>query len=603
MAKKSKTTTFLLELPVVVEEGAARRVRAHLEAARQLYNAILSEGLHRLRQMCADPAWQAARDLPRSQKQARKRAFGALREQYGFSEYALHAAAKPLRVSWLAEHVDSTMAQTLATRAYHTLNRLCVGKARRVRFKSRGRGLDSVEGKRNDTGLRFALQKPEKGNQGFVLWGTDRLSALINWRDPVVVHGLKQRVKYVRLIRRNASSPQAQGSDRTGHRYAVQLVLEGRPYVKPKNQPGTDILGLDIGPSTLASVGQQGPARLQVFGAELQPNARQRRRLQRKLDRQRRANNPQNYDEQGRIKRQGSQRLQWHDSHNYQETRRRLATSARKLAEHRKSLHGRLVNELIRQGNQIQIEKTSFKGWQKCFGKSVGMRAPGMFVEHLKRTVAKTGGILSEISTFHTRLSQYCHGCGCYVKKPLSQRWHQCACGIGPIQRDLYAACLLAFLEPTEHIPSIAQSDWARVESRVMAAMEDLIQRAKAGQPLPQSFGLPPCRFDVETTNESFVKAEQGFTGARVRQPQSLAPNRQEPMDLLARERLEALGLVQEPPVALALTLIHKSLSSEKDVEEMGSSTLPRIGEGTVHLFLTFPSREAFSLLSMPKSS
>ena len=112
MAKKSKTTTFLLELPMVVEEGAARRVRAHLEAARQLSNALLSEGLRRLRQMRADPGWQAARDLPRSQKQARKQAFAALREQYGFSEYALHAAAKTLRVSWLAEHVDSTMAQT-----------------------------------------------------------------------------------------------------------------------------------------------------------------------------------------------------------------------------------------------------------------------------------------------------------------------------------------------------------------------------------------------------------------------------------------------------------------------------------------------------------
>jgi hypothetical protein len=56
------------------------------------------------------------------------------------------------------------MAQTLATRAYQAVNRVCLGKARMVRFKSRGRGLDSVEGKRNDTGMRFLLQKPEAGN-------------------------------------------------------------------------------------------------------------------------------------------------------------------------------------------------------------------------------------------------------------------------------------------------------------------------------------------------------------------------------------------------------------------------------------------------------
>src|SRR5258708_2266375 len=88
MGKKSKTATFLLELALVVEPGAAKRVRAHFEAARQLYNAILSEGQHRLRQMQADPAWQAARALSRTRKQERKTAFSALRTQYGFSEYA-----------------------------------------------------------------------------------------------------------------------------------------------------------------------------------------------------------------------------------------------------------------------------------------------------------------------------------------------------------------------------------------------------------------------------------------------------------------------------------------------------------------------------------
>ena len=145
---------------------------------------------------------------------------------------------------------------------------------------------------------------------------------------------------------------------------------------------------------------------------------------------------------------------------------------------------------MIRVGNTIQLEKHSYRGWQRRYGKSVGLRAPGMLVAHLRRTVAKTGGTLSEVSTYHTRLSQYCHHCGTYRKKPLSQRWHQCACGIGPVQRDLYSAFLLAFLDPGRTIPSITQSDWAGAEVRLMAVMECLQQRAIAGQPLPQSFGL-----------------------------------------------------------------------------------------------------------------
>jgi len=84
----ARKPTFLLERPLQVTSSQAKRLRAHLEAARQLYNALLSEGQQRLRHMRADSAWQAARAIPRSQKLDRQRAFAALRAQYGFSEYS-----------------------------------------------------------------------------------------------------------------------------------------------------------------------------------------------------------------------------------------------------------------------------------------------------------------------------------------------------------------------------------------------------------------------------------------------------------------------------------------------------------------------------------
>ncbi|HEX4205766.1 MAG TPA: transposase, partial [Ktedonobacteraceae bacterium] len=146
-----------------------RQVRAHLEAARCLYNALLSEATKRLQKMRTDPAWQASRAIPHERSQERAQAFSALRKQYRFSEYELHEYAKQARVSWIADHIDSTMAQTLATRAYRAVNRVCVGHARRIRFRSRGRGIDSVEGKRNDVGLRFVLD-PNAGDGGFLIW-------------------------------------------------------------------------------------------------------------------------------------------------------------------------------------------------------------------------------------------------------------------------------------------------------------------------------------------------------------------------------------------------------------------------------------------------
>ena len=134
---------------------------------------------------------------------------------------------------------------------------------------------------------------------------------------------------------------------------------------------------------------------------------------------------------------------------------------------------------------------------------------------------AKTGGILHEFPTRTTRLSQYCHGCQTYVKKPLAQRFHDCPCGIGPIQRDLYSAFLAAYLEPPDYFPSSAQyhAYWEGADLRLRAALERLSQRAKEGQVLPRSVGI---------------------SGARARLPQSLATNQQ---GLVYRHgRLEALG-------------------------------------------------------------
>jgi hypothetical protein len=75
-----------------------------------------------------------------------------------------------------------------------------------------------------------------------------------------------------------------------------------------------------------------------------------------------------------------------------------------------------------------------------------------MLVEHLRRTVANTGGTLREVPTRSTRLSQYCHGCKRYIKKPLSERWHHCVCGVGPVQRDLYSAFLAAYLHAPDYM-------------------------------------------------------------------------------------------------------------------------------------------------------
>src|SRR5258708_13215719 len=93
---KKQTPTFLLELPLVVNAGQAKRIRGHLEVGRQFYNALLSEGQRRLRRMQADPAWQEARAIPRTHKQERRAALLPPPEGNPFSPQCFHHPPPPL---------------------------------------------------------------------------------------------------------------------------------------------------------------------------------------------------------------------------------------------------------------------------------------------------------------------------------------------------------------------------------------------------------------------------------------------------------------------------------------------------------------------------
>jgi len=91
------------------------------------------------------------------------------------------------------------------------------------------------------------------------------------------------------------------------------------------------------------------------------------------------------------------------------------------------------------------VEKVSYLSWQRNFGRSVNFRAPGMFVEMLRRKAESAGGKIFEVPTA-LRLSQTCHGCEKIKKKHLSQRWHDCECGIH-VQRDIMSAFLAMTLK------------------------------------------------------------------------------------------------------------------------------------------------------------
>ena len=147
--------------------------------------------------------------------------------------------------------------------------------------------------------------------------------------------------------------------------------------------------------------------------------------LSRALDRSRRESNPDNYNRNGTVK-AGTKK--WVYSNRYKAIRSKLADLHRRRAAHRKSIHGRLCNDILRVGTKLRIEKNSYLGFQKNFGKSIGDRAPGMFVAELIRKAESAGGEAWDIPSQALKMSQTCK-CGLIEKKPRSGRWHSCRCG------------------------------------------------------------------------------------------------------------------------------------------------------------------------------
>ena len=338
-------------------------------------------------------------------------------------------------------------------------------------------------------------------------------------RDPYDADGfqaeaLTRRIKYPRIIRRELR----------GHPcWYVQLVLEGLP--PERRLTGEGAVGLDIGPSMIAMV-SDGDTALERFCPEVVQPWKELRRIERAMDRSRRATNLDAFNADGTWRRGAKATVR---SRRYQQLAIKRRERERRLASERKRAHGELANRILGQGTEIHLEKLSYRSFQRQWGKTVQVRAPGTFVDMLSRKVKATGGTLININTFKTALSQFDHTTGEFVKKPRSQlgksahkRLHYFGDGItAPIQRDLYSAFLACHCGPETLDIRQARHAWPTAEPLLRRAMSRESQSASGqGFVLPQA--LRRLRADRPSKVDGWLD-ETGDAVAQARAPESLA--------------------------------------------------------------------------------
>jgi hypothetical protein len=483
---RCNTPSYIIELPLVVSKQEARELSIRLDMGRQLYNAALGESLRRLDLMRESKEYQKARKLPKGktgpkakpeqlkEAEVRKTAFTTVQKRFGYSEPEIQKFASSCQKNSAAigSHTSGHDKQTTTKRAFDAVDRYATGGKGRPKF-CKYREFNSVEGK-EDSCIGFRAE-----NMGFIVnWiglelkvDSKAISKSLWTQDAL----LQSRTKFSRISRKT----------RKGKDYwYVQVIKEGVSPLRPKQLFGTEIVGIDLGPSTIAIVSSKAARYENLGGAVVRP-AKKLRRIERRMDRSKRKSNPHAFNPNGTYKKGTKITVR---TKGYFRLKAQKAEVERCLAAERKRAHGQLANRILREGTDIRLEKLSYRGWQKGrYGKSVTNRAPGMFVAILRRKKKALGEELFEFSTRTTKLSQIDHKTGVCTKKALSERVHVFQDG-EIVQRDLYSAHLARFVREDETLDiNHVVSTWTGAEPLLRCALfggNEKVARG-VGFPLP----------------------------------------------------------------------------------------------------------------------
>jgi len=467
-----------------------------LEMGSFLYNAVLNEGFKRIKLIKESKVYQKAKATRETKyyKEANK--------LYKFSDYDLQKfAIKTKNSCMIKDHLNTHICQKIATRAYLALEKYMLNIRGKPRFKKRGR-FSSIEGKSNVTSFRFKDNK---------LYYKDLiLNPILDKKDidKVQAHALNSEIKYCRIIRRKIKNKKI---------FFLQLILKGKPLIKEKNKSKNSVVGIDIGPSTIA-VYQDEISFLDLFCSKLKSYQLEMKKYLKEMDRSRRKTNPDNYENK-KVKKNCSK---WIKSNKYKNKQDKLFEIYRILKTFRRRLHETLANKIIRLGNIIKTEKLSFKAFQKLYGKSIGFRAPSLFLQLLSNKAENAGGYVEKINTRSTCLSQVCHNCSKKEKKSLSMRWHKCECGI-VAQRDLYSAFLARFVTDNKLDISECKKHWPGANLLLEQAMSKLNQTA-IGKLRLSSFGLSQRQSGSLVKDRSIANDIKDVVG-QVREPLRVCNN------------------------------------------------------------------------------
>lgn len=344
---KTRTSSYVLTLRLKTEIHQDHKIFKRFEIARSIYNACLGELYKRYFALRQSKQYKVVYVMEKGKQRNKK--LSDLNKEFGLAEYSLHEFVKSMQHQF-KQNIDSFTAQKIATRAFKAFEKLMYKQGKKVHFKKYGE-MESVEGKTNSTGIRY--------KDGNIIWNGLVLRTIIKNNDVYAHLALKDKIKFVRIKKDWFKGKYV---------YYAQLVLEGIPPQKYNSEGVKEIhstdkrVGIDIGTSTVAVCSKD-----EVFLTELAPSVidigRNKKKIQRAMDRSKRATNPSKYKEDGTIN--INNKAKWFFSNRYLKMKNELRELQRLNKVKRKQEHEILSNRILSLGTNVFVEIMSFKGLKK----------------------------------------------------------------------------------------------------------------------------------------------------------------------------------------------------------------------------------------------
>lgn len=335
MGKKEEKNCCVLTLPLCPEKWQIDIIEKRFRLGEMLYNSLLGNRLKAYRNLAETKHYRQIENriydcLKSGDKKgldaANKERKSMLKEagitKFGFSNQMTEM------YKCFNKQIGSHIAQALSDTAWIAFEKMLFGKGKKVHFKKRG-SLNSISNKNANTNMKYL------GN--YFKW----MDIEIKVRKPKTDYEfeiLKLPIRRYRVVKKWLKNK---------FRYYLQITFEGKPPKKEKRTVGVGRVGLDIGTQSVA-IASNTDVKLLELADKVNKNDRKLKLLQRKMDRSRRSTNPDNFNEDGTIKR--GVKLNWVESNHYKRLRGKVRELHRKNADIRKYQHTCLANYVLSLG-------------------------------------------------------------------------------------------------------------------------------------------------------------------------------------------------------------------------------------------------------------